>query len=97
MEGTVNRGRTHAICMETQGRGEHVFVVPRVRHLSGDRLQNLCTLQRLWPRGLNGPGANSLSLRQQASAQLEGYDRHPEEGKTDSVVHGLQGRVHARG
>src|ERR1700693_6202694 len=38
MEGTVDRGRTHAVCIEAQGRREHVLVVPGVRHLPGDRL-----------------------------------------------------------
>src|SRR5580700_12062918 len=41
MEGTVDRGRTHAICIEAQGWGEHVLAMPRVRHLPSDRLQSL--------------------------------------------------------
>ena len=28
MEGTVDRGRTHAVCIEAQGRGGYVLVVP---------------------------------------------------------------------
>jgi hypothetical protein len=28
MEGTVDRGRTHAVCLEAQRRGEHVLTVP---------------------------------------------------------------------
>ena len=41
MEGTVGRGRTHAVCIKAKGRREHGFAVPRVRHLPCDRLQNL--------------------------------------------------------
>ena len=41
MEGTVHRGRTHAVCIAAQGRGEHDLVVPRVRHLPGYRIQDL--------------------------------------------------------
>src|SRR5262249_9801890 len=44
MEGTVYRGRTHAVRIAAEGRGEHGLVVPRVRHLPGYRLQNLCAL-----------------------------------------------------
>ena len=38
MEGTVDHGRTHAVCIEAQGRGVHVLVVPGVWYLPGDRL-----------------------------------------------------------
>src|ERR1700736_1070785 len=41
MEGTVDRGRTHAVRIEAQGRGEHVFAVSRVRHFPCDWLQDL--------------------------------------------------------
>jgi len=38
LEGTVHRGRTHALCIEAQGRREHGLLVPRVRHLPRHRL-----------------------------------------------------------
>src|SRR5215469_18394922 len=47
--------------------------------------------------GLTNRARTPYRYANKLPAQLEGYDRHPEEGKTDSVVHGLQGRVHARG
>ena len=48
MEGTVDRGRTHAIRTATERRGKHDFVVSRIRDLPGYRIQDLCTLQRVW-------------------------------------------------
>ncbi len=38
MEGTVYRGRTHALRFAAPGRGEHGLVVPRIRDLPRYRL-----------------------------------------------------------
>jgi hypothetical protein len=35
VEGTLYRGRTHAVCVEAQEWGEYGFALPRVRHLPG--------------------------------------------------------------
>src|SRR5580658_8260231 len=49
MEGTVDRGRTYAVCIEAQGWGEHVLAVPRVRHLSHRTLK----IEATRPAGAN--------------------------------------------
>ena len=76
MEGTVDRGRTHAIRIAAQGRGEHGLVVPRIRDLPGYRIKDLRAVQRVRAGRSNRSSENPLPLRQQITSPARSDDCH---------------------
>jgi len=71
MEGTVDRGRTHALRTAAKGRGESGLVVSRVRHLPGYRIQIYDRSKECGLEGLTDRARTPYRYANKLPAQLE--------------------------